>query len=137
MRSISEIKNQSMWLKTYQLRHLCFSSKDIIYNFRDPPGICKRSVSEISWHTENPSKLAASYAINRFQQTPAKMKTESYIWDLANPNEPEITLESPSPVTNISFNHKLTDIVGGGCANGIVAVWDSRKGKEPVALSHV
>lgn len=65
------------------------------------------------------------------------MKTHSYVWDLQNPNAPEIALEAPSPITNLSFNHKLTDIIGGGCANGIVGIWDYRKGKEPVALTHV
>lgn len=87
---------------------------------KDPPDVCKRSVSELSWHTEGPSKLAVSYAIPRFQQTPDKMKNNSYVWDLHNPNAPEITLNSPSPVTNLSYNHKLTDIIGGGCYNGIV-----------------
>lgn len=81
--------------------------------------------------------MAASYAINRFQQTPEKMKTCSYIWDLSNPNEPDVVLNSPSPVTNISFNHKLTDVIGGGCANGVIAIWDARKGKDPTATSHV
>lgn len=87
---------------------------------KDPPDVCKRAVSEVSWHTEGPSKLAVSYAITRFQQTPEKMKNNSYVWDLQNPNAPEITLSSPSPVTNLSYNHKLTDIIGGGCYNGIV-----------------
>lgn len=82
-------------------------------------------------------KIAASYSINRFQQTPAKMKTCSYVWDLSNPNEPEVALNAPAAVSNISFNHKLSDVIGGGCANGIVAIWDSRKGKDPTAMSHV
>lgn len=105
--------------------------------FKDNPGICKRGVSEVSWHAENMNKLATSYSINRFQQTPDKMNTDSYIWDLNFPNQPEISLNCTSAVSNISFNHKLTDIVGGGCANGVVAIWDSRKGKDPVAMSHV
>lgn len=65
------------------------------------------------------------------------MKNNSYVWDLQNPNAPEITLHSPSPVTNLSYNHKLTDIIGAGCYNGIVAIWDSRKGKDPVATTQV
>jgi len=55
---------------------------------KDPPGVCKRSVSEISWHVDGPPKIATSYAINRFQQTPDKMKTSAYIWDINSPNEP-------------------------------------------------
>lgn len=94
-------------------------------------------MTEMSWHSDNPSKIAASYAITRFQQTPEKMKTCSYIWDLNNPNDPDVVLNSASPLTNISYNHKLTDVIGGGCANGVVAIWDARKGKDPAASSHV
>lgn len=39
-------------------------------------------------------------------------------------------------MTNISFNHKLNDLIGGGCSNGIVAIWDVRKGKDPT-MSHI
>lgn len=46
-------------------------------------------------------------------------------------------MNSPSPLTNLSYNHKLTDIIGAGCANGIVGMWDSRAGPDPVALTHV
>ncbi len=56
--------------------------------FKDPADVCKRSVSELSWHVEGPNKLAVSYAIPRFQQTPDKMRTNSYVWDLENPNAP-------------------------------------------------
>ena len=105
--------------------------------FKDPADVCKRSVSELSWHVEGPNKLAVSYAIPRFQQTPDKMRTCSYVWDLENPNAPETSLASPSPLTNLSYNHKLTDIIGAGCANGIVGMWDSRAGADPVALTHV
>lgn len=56
--------------------------------FKDPADVCKRSVSEVSWHADGPHKLAVSYAIPRFQQTPDKMKTHSYVWDLQNPNAP-------------------------------------------------
>ena len=106
-------------------------------NDRDPPDVCKRSVSELTWHVDGPNKLAVSYAIPRFQQTPDKMKSNAYVWDLQNPNAPEITLASPSPLTNLCYNHKLTDIIGAGCQNGIVGIWDSRKGSDPVAMTHV
>ena len=50
--------------------------------FKDPADVCKRAVSELSWHVDGPHKLAVSYAIPRFQQTPDKMRTCSYVWDL-------------------------------------------------------
>ena len=65
------------------------------------------------------------------------MKNNSYVWDLQNPNAPEVSLNSPSPITNLSYNHKHTDLIGGGCANGVVGLWDSRKGSDPVAVTHV
>lgn len=105
--------------------------------FKDPPDVCKRSVSELSWHVEGPQKLAVSYAISRFQQTPEKMKNNSYVWDLQNPNSPEVTLNSPSPLTNLCFNHKHVDQIGAGCANGTISFWDYRKGQDPVMTSHV
>jgi dynein intermediate chain 2 len=69
--------------------------------FKDDSEICKRSVSEISWYPEGPQKLAVSYAIMRFQQMPDKMPTQAYIWDINNPNNFDVELRSPSPVTNI------------------------------------
>ena len=81
------MKSHSILFKIYQLKLLCFLSNSNS-NTRDPPDICKRSVSELSWHVEGPTKLAVSYAISRFQQTPEKMRTNSYIWDLMNPNAP-------------------------------------------------
>lgn len=58
------------------------------------------------------------------------MNLKSYVWDLNNPNKPEFELNAPSPCTNIAYNHKLTDIIGGGLYNGLVAIWDVRNGKK-------
>lgn len=44
--------------------------------FRDKCENAKRSVSEISWHPEGPTKAAVSYAIFRFQQMPDGMETK-------------------------------------------------------------
>ncbi len=54
------------------------------------------------------------------------MSLKSYVWDLNNPNRPEVELLAPSPCTNIAYNHKSTDIIGGGCYNGLVVIWDIR-----------
>ena len=42
---------------------------------RDQSDNPRRSVSEISWHPEGPTKAAVSYAISRFQQMPDGMLT--------------------------------------------------------------
>jgi len=62
------------------------NSKTLMLFKDDASDDCKRSVSEISWHPEGPTKIVASYAIMRFQQIPEKMPTQAYIWDLQNPN---------------------------------------------------
>jgi len=41
------------------------STKTIML-FKDHSEVCKRSVSELSWHPESSDKIAASYAIMRF-----------------------------------------------------------------------
>lgn len=65
------------------------------------------------------------------------MLTEAYVWDLTNPNSPELKLLTPSPVTNIMYNPKLVDQIGGGCYNGLIAIWDVKKGNQPVMISPV
>ena len=57
------------------------------------------------------------------------MSNKSFVWDLNSPNQPEINLNSPSPCTNIAYNHKLVDMIGGGCYNGLVVIWDIRNVK--------
>ena len=37
------------------------------------------------------------------------MRNQAYVWDLLNPNSPELELNTPSPVTNIMYNPKLVD----------------------------
>jgi dynein intermediate chain 2 len=58
---------------------------------------------------------------------PKHMQFESYIWNLANPNEPEITLCPPSPLCTIAFNHKNSDILVGGSYNGSLSFFDLRE----------
>lgn len=57
---------------------------------------------------------------------PDKMPCQAYIWDIQNPNSYDIELKSPSPVTNISWNPKILDMVGGGTYNGLAIFWDIR-----------
>jgi dynein intermediate chain 2 len=96
--------------------------------FKDPhPNEEKRSVTKITWADDQTElRLAACYSILRFQQMPKHMPLESYIWNLTNPNEPDMTLVPPSPLCTIAFNHKNSDILVGGSYNGSLSFFDLR-----------
>lgn len=95
--------------------------------FKDPNPI-KRAITKITWHPDNTNlRLAACYSILRFQQMPRNMPYESYIWNLANPNEPETILSPPSALCTTAFNHKNSDILVGGSYNGSLSFFDLRE----------
>lgn len=98
----------------------------------DPTPIT-RSVNMTDWNSEG-SKVATAYAIMDFQQQPEGMSLDSYIWDLANPNEPEFTMQPLSQVVSAKFNLKDPNIVGAGLYNGQFAVFDTRKGSRQVSV---
>lgn len=56
-----------------------------------------------------------------------RQPSQSYIWDINNPNMPEMELQPPSPLCCLRFNPKSTDILVGGCYNGLVTYFDMRK----------
>lgn len=93
---------------------------------RDPNEI-KRSATNICWHPDGTAKVAVSYAVMQFQKMPENMPTQSYIWDINNPNEPDYTITPPSPCCALAFNPKSPDWLVGGCYNGLIAFWDVRK----------
>jgi dynein intermediate chain 2 len=84
----------------------------------------KRTVACISWAPptgDKPStKLAVAYADFNFQAQPDGQSANSYIWDINNPNDPEQTLESISPLCSIQFNTKDSNLVLGGMYNGLL-----------------
>lgn len=118
--------------------------------FKDPMssssgGDIKRTVSSISWHPEA-GKLAVTYAILNFQDARvanARLPPQSYVWDISNPNSPELEINPPSPLCCLKFNPKNADILVGGSYNGLISVYDLRRtgtsGKTvaPIAVSEV
>ena len=65
-----------------------------------------------------------------------KASHTSYIWDVNNPNEPEMALNPVHSLCCIdSYNVKQQDSVVGGLYNGLVSFWDSRQGSQPVQTS--
>ena len=97
--------------------------------FKDPNPV-KRAVTKLTWHPDSSSevRIAASYAVLRFQQMPPGMPKQSYIWNLQNPNTPEKTMDPSSPITTMAFNHKNADTIVGGSYNGSLCFFDVRKG---------
>lgn len=98
--------------------------------FRDPSNV-KRSTASIDWHPEiSSSKIAVSYSIMKFQDerlNSPNLPTSSYIWDITNSNKPCIELTPQSPLCCLRFNPKSTDILVGGCYNGLITCFDLRK----------
>ncbi|XP_075881781.1 dynein axonemal intermediate chain 2-like isoform X2 [Nelusetta ayraudi] len=101
---------------------------------RDPQQV-KRTVSSLSWHPDDGRKLAASYCCLQFQRRPAGLSLDSYVWDIENPNRPEVTLKPPSMLVSLQYNPKDPHTLAGGCYCGKIAFWDTRRGGQPVEVS--
>ncbi|XP_059853873.1 dynein axonemal intermediate chain 2 [Delphinus delphis] len=104
--------------------------------FRDPQEI-KRPATHISLHPDGNRKLAVAYSCLNFQRAPEGMSNESYIWDLENPNRPEIVLKPSSPLVTLEYNPKDSHVLLAGCYNGQIACWDTRKGSLVAELSTI
>nr|XP_033817862.1 dynein intermediate chain 2, axonemal isoform X1 [Geotrypetes seraphini]XP_033817863.1 dynein intermediate chain 2, axonemal isoform X1 [Geotrypetes seraphini] len=104
--------------------------------FRDPHEI-KRTATHLSWHPDRSKKLAVAYSSLEFQRTPKNMSYDSYIWDIESPNKPELAVKPASPLLCLEYNPKDSHILAGGCYNGQLTYWDTRKGGQPVELSSI
>ncbi|KAI8850615.1 WD40-repeat-containing domain protein [Chytridium lagenaria] len=104
--------------------------------YRDPNRI-KRAASYVSWYPDDGHKIAVAYSVLQFQQMPANISFDSYIWDVENPNVPDQTLTPPSPLVCVKYNPKDPHILVGGSYNGLLSYWDTRKGPYPVDTSAI
>ncbi|XP_072226733.1 dynein axonemal intermediate chain 2 [Leuresthes tenuis] len=102
--------------------------------FRDPNEV-KRTVTGLSWHPDGGRKLAAAYSCLEFQKTSRDMCLDSYIWDVENPNRPEMTLKPVSLLVCLDYNPKDSHTLVGGSYNGQIVYWDTRRGSQPVEYS--
>ncbi|XP_061733218.1 dynein axonemal intermediate chain 2 [Nerophis ophidion] len=102
--------------------------------FRDPNQV-KRTVTCLSWHPEGGRKLAAAYSCLEFQKASTDMTTDAYIWDIENPNKPEMTLKPASPLICLDYNPKDSHTLVSGSYNGQIVFWDTRKGSQPTNVS--
>ncbi|XP_030597803.1 dynein intermediate chain 3, ciliary [Archocentrus centrarchus] len=104
--------------------------------FRDPNEV-KRTVTSLSWHPDGGRKLAVAYSCLEFQKSSKDLSLDSYIWDVENPNRPEMMLKPASPLVCLDYNPKDSHTLAGGSYNGQIAFWDTRRGSQPVEFSSV
>ncbi|CAE1300154.1 DNAI2 [Acanthosepion pharaonis] len=104
--------------------------------FRDPNEV-KRTAAHISWYPDGPSRLAVAYCNLEFESSNPRASMQSYIWNVENTNKPEMALHPPSSLVCVEYNPKDSHILLGGCYNGQVGYWDTRKGTSPVEMSPV
>jgi len=103
--------------------------------FKDPDPV-KRTVSNISWYPDGGKKLAVAFSIMQFQdRRMEQMSINSYIWDVNNPNTPEMSLTPASPLCCLEYNPKDPHLLVGGSYNGLISYFDTRKGETPVDSS--
>lgn len=96
-----------------------------------------RTISKIGWHPEGPTKMIGSYSSLRFQRMSEDMSNASHVWDVQERNLPLVSLKSHSPLIATQYNPKQSDMLLGGCYNGILNLYDLRKGVTPVQKSVV
>eukprot|EP00743_Colponemidia_sp_Colp-15_P005201 GILK01005596.1.p1 GENE.GILK01005596.1~~GILK01005596.1.p1 ORF type:complete len:578 (-),score=98.10 GILK01005596.1:78-1811(-) len=101
--------------------------------FRDSSN-ANRMITSISWHPEGPKKMAASYSLLKFQEG-GNVPSSSYIWDVNNPNTPEMEIIPQSPLVCLLYNPKDPHFLVGGSYNGLIGFWDTRKGSHPLEVS--
>lgn len=110
------------------------SMKKVMLINSDPRNI-NRMVNHISWQTDGQEKIAVSYSNLDFHSHFIHDRVDSLLWNigtdrrndsltdfpsLENPNQPELILQSNSPLTTVEFNPKDNQQILGGCLNGQV-----------------
>ncbi|NXS28293.1 DNAI2 protein, partial [Pomatostomus ruficeps] len=99
------------------------------------PNTTKRMATRLSWHPDANRAVAVAYCSLDFQDSRKDLSFDSYIWDLENPYSPELTLKPSSPVVTLEYNSKDWHHLLGGCYNGQIVYWDTRKGGLPVEMT--
>ncbi|CAF0850563.1 unnamed protein product [Adineta steineri] len=102
--------------------------------YRDPHST-RRTANHISWNADGARKIAVSYCNLEFQSASNDAYIDSYIWDIENPTKPDFYLKPISPLVCVEFNPKDAHQLVGGCYNGQVCIFDTRKGSTAVEQS--
>lgn len=103
--------------------------------FRDPNSV-KRSAVYNCWHPDGGGRLAVAYSNLGFQSINPNATFESYLWNVENPNQPELALKPPSMAVCVEYNPKDSHELLSGLQSGQVCIWDTRKGGVPTGFSN-
>ncbi|XP_059720722.1 dynein axonemal intermediate chain 2 [Haemorhous mexicanus] len=101
------------------------------------PNTPRRMATHLSWHPDGNRAVAVAYCSLDFQDSRKELNSDSYVWDLEKPYAPELTLKPSSPVVTLEYNSKDWHHVLGGCYNGQIVYWDTRKGGLPMEMTPV
>ncbi|KAJ9578526.1 hypothetical protein L9F63_005255 [Diploptera punctata] len=104
--------------------------------YRDP-NATKRPVTHLSWSPDGGTRLAVTHCFLEFQRIPPDVSTNSYIWEVENPNKPQLALKPQVPIVCLEYNPKDPNSLVSGMYSGQVACWDVRRGSVPVDISVV
>ncbi|CAK1550175.1 unnamed protein product [Leptosia nina] len=99
--------------------------------YRDPDG--PRPISSVSWQPEGGRRFAVAYLAVDFNRYP-RASTASFVWDIENANNPEVTLTPTCPLLDLQFSPRDRDTLAGGLMNGQVGVWDRRIGGDAAVM---
>lgn len=107
--------------------------------FRDPAEI-QRPISHLSWSADC-ATFAATYCNMDFQKRKPNEDKSSYIWDAEIPSNPQITLETKTPIVALEYNPRDKHSLVAGLYTGQVCYFDPRKSPDyvecsPVEVSH-
>ena len=119
----------------------CFKDSELV----------KRGVAQVSFCPEAsraPRRFAVCYRGQLDEASRGLLETrcgnqrvqtsnDAFIFDLSNPNEPEAVLASQFPISCLKFSQKDAHIVLCGLTTGVVALYDTRRGTYPVAVSEI
>lgn len=105
--------------------------------FKDPEKGHKRCINKISWHPDGPTKLAGAYCMMRFHKPMPDLSCRSFIWDLKSPNSPLTSINPPSPITALAYNHKNVDDIAFGTYNGRVGFVDVRVSNDRISNDQI
>lgn len=100
--------------------------------FKDPSPY-KRSVSKVCFSPEEQNKIAIAYKLKEDETTSIldKSKLPCLVWDTNNPNSPVNVLyaNNNTEIVTCAFNNKHTNILGVGCSNGTILIFDLKANK--------